>query len=336
MDIKYVGSGEAAKALVYYVTDYITKSTLPAHVGLAAVEYAIKQNTKKFDMPSAAPPSEQVKDLMSYLVGGGDHYCSHPFKTVRWGDFDRHVTKWEGTPAMDIPDDLEDGFDRSGGLELATDVADYQYRSRDPEFDRMSIWEHSEWVTKISQASETKRLEAAPEPVEGSTNRKRGKKANLRGTYEHPHQHKDSHVARMRSTPVVPVLLGDPLPRPDRSNAEYERWCRSMLILFKPWRGWEDLKGDFPSWEAAFNANSFSSDSLYVMRNMNVENECKDARDEHDKQRRCDKDRGATAVSWWWSRVASFGQRGFVIGWNPLYNVGRRWNVEWDVCCLGC
>ncbi|KAJ7488589.1 hypothetical protein B0H11DRAFT_1913068 [Mycena galericulata] len=45
---------------------------------------------------------------------------------------------------------------------------------------------------------------------------------------------------------------------------------------------------------------------------------------------RCDKDRGATAVSWWWSRVASFGQRGFVIGWNPLYNVGRRWNVEWD------
>ncbi|KAJ7084457.1 hypothetical protein B0H15DRAFT_923743 [Mycena belliarum] len=44
MDIKYVGSGEAAKALVYYVTDYITKGTLSTHVGLAAVEYAIKMN----------------------------------------------------------------------------------------------------------------------------------------------------------------------------------------------------------------------------------------------------------------------------------------------------
>jgi hypothetical protein len=28
MDIKYIGSGEAARALVYYVTDYITKATL--------------------------------------------------------------------------------------------------------------------------------------------------------------------------------------------------------------------------------------------------------------------------------------------------------------------
>jgi hypothetical protein len=28
MDIKYIGSGEAAKALVYYVTDYITKNTV--------------------------------------------------------------------------------------------------------------------------------------------------------------------------------------------------------------------------------------------------------------------------------------------------------------------
>ncbi|EGN93339.1 hypothetical protein SERLA73DRAFT_64104 [Serpula lacrymans var. lacrymans S7.3] len=41
MDLKYIGSGEAAKALVYYVTDYITKSQLPTHVGLAAILYAI-------------------------------------------------------------------------------------------------------------------------------------------------------------------------------------------------------------------------------------------------------------------------------------------------------
>ncbi|KAJ7850249.1 hypothetical protein B0H13DRAFT_1460954, partial [Mycena leptocephala] len=48
MDIKYVGSGEAAKALIYYVTDYITKSALVTHVGLSAVEYAIKRNNEKF------------------------------------------------------------------------------------------------------------------------------------------------------------------------------------------------------------------------------------------------------------------------------------------------
>jgi hypothetical protein len=42
MDIKYIGSGEAAKALVYYVTDYITKENLVTHVGLQALAYAIK------------------------------------------------------------------------------------------------------------------------------------------------------------------------------------------------------------------------------------------------------------------------------------------------------
>lgn len=44
MDIKFIGSGEAAKALVYYITDYITKSSLPTHVGLAALAYVLRQN----------------------------------------------------------------------------------------------------------------------------------------------------------------------------------------------------------------------------------------------------------------------------------------------------
>ncbi|KAJ7908417.1 hypothetical protein B0H13DRAFT_1617446 [Mycena leptocephala] len=48
MDIKYVGSGEAAKALIYYVTDYITESALVTHVGSSTVEYAIKRNNEKF------------------------------------------------------------------------------------------------------------------------------------------------------------------------------------------------------------------------------------------------------------------------------------------------
>ncbi|KAH7918452.1 hypothetical protein BV22DRAFT_1108358 [Leucogyrophana mollusca] len=48
MDIKYIGSGEAAKALVYYVSEYVTKSDLQFHVGLSALEYAIEQNTMKW------------------------------------------------------------------------------------------------------------------------------------------------------------------------------------------------------------------------------------------------------------------------------------------------
>ncbi|EGN92237.1 hypothetical protein SERLA73DRAFT_66091 [Serpula lacrymans var. lacrymans S7.3] len=43
MDIKYIGLGQAAKALVYYVTDYFTKSLLPVNVGFDALRYAVKE-----------------------------------------------------------------------------------------------------------------------------------------------------------------------------------------------------------------------------------------------------------------------------------------------------
>lgn len=36
MDIKFVGSGESAKAILYYITDYISKAQLKAHVAYAA------------------------------------------------------------------------------------------------------------------------------------------------------------------------------------------------------------------------------------------------------------------------------------------------------------
>ncbi|EGO04808.1 hypothetical protein SERLA73DRAFT_44010, partial [Serpula lacrymans var. lacrymans S7.3] len=63
MDIKCIGSGEAAKALFYYVTDYITKSTLPVHVGLEALRYAIHQNEIKYagsDCPLQSVKSQSL------------------------------------------------------------------------------------------------------------------------------------------------------------------------------------------------------------------------------------------------------------------------------------
>ncbi|KZV59138.1 hypothetical protein PENSPDRAFT_595961, partial [Peniophora sp. CONT] len=106
MDIKYIGSGPAAKALVYYITDYITKGTLPMHVGLSAVIAAIRKTEGLY--ATGEDPAEAVarrksflikcvnamigrlelshQQVMSYIVGGGDHYCSHQFVSLYWGD----------------------------------------------------------------------------------------------------------------------------------------------------------------------------------------------------------------------------------------------------------
>lgn len=48
MDIKFIGSGPAAKALVYYITDYITKNNLHIHAGLQMLQAAICSHAEKF------------------------------------------------------------------------------------------------------------------------------------------------------------------------------------------------------------------------------------------------------------------------------------------------
>ncbi|EIM85265.1 uncharacterized protein STEHIDRAFT_34259, partial [Stereum hirsutum FP-91666 SS1] len=106
MDVKYIGSGQAAKALVYYVTDYVTKGSLPLHLGLQSLCWAIRQNEAKYYQDKTVDADRVRRSLMvkvvnammgrqeishqqvmSYLVGGGDSYKSHTFKTLYWGEF---------------------------------------------------------------------------------------------------------------------------------------------------------------------------------------------------------------------------------------------------------
>jgi hypothetical protein len=56
-DIKFIGSGQDAKALVYYITDYITKASLPTHVALSALRVAMDKNTTRFGTNPTAPAS---------------------------------------------------------------------------------------------------------------------------------------------------------------------------------------------------------------------------------------------------------------------------------------
>lgn len=43
MDIKFIGSGVLAKAILYYITDYITKSQLKLHVAFVALKHGIQK-----------------------------------------------------------------------------------------------------------------------------------------------------------------------------------------------------------------------------------------------------------------------------------------------------
>ncbi|KZV89334.1 hypothetical protein EXIGLDRAFT_574920, partial [Exidia glandulosa HHB12029] len=80
----------------------------------------------------------------------------------------------------------------------------------------------------------------------------------------------------------IPVPIGPAIPRRD-SPEIYPRYCRLMLILFKPWRSAKDLRTSGQSWPDAFE--QFKAQCLRahvrVMDNMQILHECKDSRDDH-------------------------------------------------------
>ncbi|KAG2135283.1 hypothetical protein DEU56DRAFT_871714 [Suillus clintonianus] len=107
MDIKFIGSGASAKAILYYITDYITKSQLKAHVAYAALDLAqrklseydpaddeLVQRAKELIRKSAhAMISHQelsAQQVSAYLMDQGDHYTSHEFQNLFWTSFERH------------------------------------------------------------------------------------------------------------------------------------------------------------------------------------------------------------------------------------------------------
>ncbi|KIJ58691.1 hypothetical protein HYDPIDRAFT_33934 [Hydnomerulius pinastri MD-312] len=314
MDIKYIGSGEAAKALVFYVTDYITKSNLAVHVGLDAIKYAIRQNEERFLETSsidhrAKHKSAFVKSVnalmarqelshqqvMSYLIGGGDHYRSHTFTQLPWRHLDHYVRlNYDEADASATGD----GADRDevvitvdkDEITVQNFILDYSLRSEDPTFESLSAWQYAELAHKFSLTRELRREERNQARQVNSDPQSRhhplGRRPNERGRFKTEHPQHGTHIVRLRSVPYVVVPIGSAIPRPDRGPEEREEWCRAMLILFKPWRQPSDLKDPHTSWSTAFDATAFSGDCQRIMANMNVENECKDAGETYDEARR--------------------------------------------------
>ncbi|KAJ7130754.1 hypothetical protein C8R43DRAFT_836024, partial [Mycena crocata] len=115
MDIKFIGSGPAAKAILYYITDYITKSQLQAHVAYAALEVAVNKlgefNAEEDDLTSRARKLLQKcahsmiskqelssQQVVSYLMDFEDHFTSHTYTNLYWSSFEGFINKEDPSP----------------------------------------------------------------------------------------------------------------------------------------------------------------------------------------------------------------------------------------------
>ncbi|KAJ7685831.1 hypothetical protein B0H17DRAFT_844916, partial [Mycena rosella] len=112
MDIKFIGSGPASKAILYYLTDYITKSQLQAHVAYAALEMAVTKlgeyNPVEDYLESRACKLRQkcahsliskqelsAQQVVSYLMDFEDHFTSHKYVNLYWTSLEGFINKEE-------------------------------------------------------------------------------------------------------------------------------------------------------------------------------------------------------------------------------------------------
>jgi hypothetical protein len=119
MDIKFIGSGPSAKAVIYYITDYITKSQLKTHVAFAALELAIKKlNATESEDDAVTVQAKRLlqkcaytivshqelsaQQVCSYLMDFEDHFTSHEYWNVFWRSFEIYVDHALPLPCTDV------------------------------------------------------------------------------------------------------------------------------------------------------------------------------------------------------------------------------------------
>ncbi|KAG1738070.1 hypothetical protein EDD22DRAFT_766457, partial [Suillus occidentalis] len=115
MDIKFIGSGPAAKAIMYYITNYITKSNLKTHVALAAMETAVhkleaydpneddcmlraKKMLQKCAHSMISHQELSAQQVCSYLMDFEDHFTSHEYRRLYWTNFESFIEKCNPSP----------------------------------------------------------------------------------------------------------------------------------------------------------------------------------------------------------------------------------------------
>ncbi|CAF4180729.1 unnamed protein product, partial [Rotaria sp. Silwood2] len=101
MDIKFIWSGSDAKALVYYITDYVTKTSLSFHDTFSLVQKSITSVQNLWNQTNNESAIEKSRKLVlrcynmlasqqelsgvqvaSYLMNWDDHYTTHRFQDL--------------------------------------------------------------------------------------------------------------------------------------------------------------------------------------------------------------------------------------------------------------
>ncbi|KAH7903670.1 hypothetical protein BJ138DRAFT_972909, partial [Hygrophoropsis aurantiaca] len=297
-DVTSLLSGTAIKAVVAYISDYISKPSLRTYIVFDTIKSVFDKNTEL--ITGGLERSEKGRKIMTqivnsltskmeigapmaslYLLGNPDHYTSHSFVPFYWKSFvyeARHCFIKEYTDGKDEGNLV---LKRVADSVVGTSpVFDYIYRPL--AFDGMCLYD---WI-RLSEKKRIPREKSTVAP-EGCPQRSSSKFSDYhKFTEDHP-LHSTHHVRVLtKGEGNIPNFVGGSLPRHDKGDLEY--YASTMLALFAPWRSGADLKEEDMPWSQRFHDFHFSDRHSEIMKFFNVRYECLDARDDYAAQMRED------------------------------------------------
>ena len=154
--------------------------------------------------------------------------------------------------------------DEAGNVNILADqISDYTLRPR--ELETMCLWDFAVKAEKVYWRKATTCNTSSGQNVDGRVDEVRetdsesdlddGVAENSDGIngveqYQFFAEHRECYRkrVRLRKRDVVPVPIGPALPRRDQTEVR-ARYCRLMVILFKPWRVVSDLRDANESWK---------------------------------------------------------------------------------------
>ncbi|KAH8103154.1 hypothetical protein BXZ70DRAFT_875874, partial [Cristinia sonorae] len=260
-----------------------------------------------------------------YLLNHNDHYKSHKFSLCYWRMYLRKVMKAfpeENTDEGELEEKVVIQKQSSTSLHTSTpyvgisSVMDYIHRPISMENTSLYDWirrAEKKTTKQIKSAKQLSQIDSirnhrwvgrrveflvkCDELIEYEDNHKDEiDQANLETehqtdwvSFDQQHPQYNTHMVRLVSgkNSLIPNFVGGSLPRRDAGSRE--EYCTVMLMLFKPWRNGNILKGNASTWHSCFTDHIFTKRQHELMKFFNIRYECNDARDDYNAQRKAGK-----------------------------------------------
>jgi hypothetical protein len=285
-DVTCLLSGTMVRAVIAYVTDYVTKSSLKTHTMFDIIRMAVddKQRYVSEDNDTLLSARKLVTRVVNaltakteiggpmvccHLLGNPEHYTDRTFKPFFWFSYAKLVAETWNEPChvSDVIQSSESDkvviSSTPAGLVPYRKVHDYT--DRRCSMDSMCLVDFLA-LTNVVPLSRKKHDQDSGSSSEESEDGGIDCEVNVinRFLINHPRYLTHGVYRVEEKSRYVLTYLGPVLPRKDKGDNEV--YCRTMLTLFCPWRDGSNLRTNTQTWREAFDVYPFSDRQLRVIR----------------------------------------------------------------------